>query len=235
MRIRTVKPEFWMHEGLSALPAETHMLAAALLNYADDEGYFNANTKLIQAACFPLRELSLSIHGMLTELSNVGFLRLGTSEDGRSYGHIVNFLEHQVINRPTASKIRGLEVVWERSLSAHEQLREDSLPERKGKEQGKERKPDKQMVREFEDWWAVYPRRVGKGKALDAYCKARKETDHATLMSALARANREYAGRDPDYIPHPTTWLNQKRWHDEDVKSKPKRDKAIDDIYATLD
>ena len=53
-RIRTIKPEFWRHEDLSALPADTHMLAAALLNYADDEGYFNANPKLVEAECFPV-------------------------------------------------------------------------------------------------------------------------------------------------------------------------------------
>ena len=39
-RIRTIKPDFWKHEDLSALPEITHMLAAALLNHADDEGFF---------------------------------------------------------------------------------------------------------------------------------------------------------------------------------------------------
>jgi hypothetical protein len=39
-RIRTIKPEFWRSEDLCSLPEATHMLAAALLNYADDEGFF---------------------------------------------------------------------------------------------------------------------------------------------------------------------------------------------------
>ena len=67
-RIRTIKPEFWAHEDLSELPEATHMLAAALLNYADDEGYFNANPMLIKAACSPLREPSVSIQESLTLL-----------------------------------------------------------------------------------------------------------------------------------------------------------------------
>jgi hypothetical protein len=54
-RIRTIKPEFWRHEDLSALPEATHMLAAQLLNYADDYGYFNANPALIKAEVSPLR------------------------------------------------------------------------------------------------------------------------------------------------------------------------------------
>lgn len=136
-RIRTIKPEFWRNEALSELPEGTHMLAAALLNYADDEGYFNANPKLIQGELFPLRELSVSIHGGLTELSRAGYLRLGKSEDGRSYGHIVKFLEHQRINRPSPSKIKVLDIVWEGSLSTHGALTEPSLPER-NREQGRE-------------------------------------------------------------------------------------------------
>ena len=59
-RIRTIKPEFWKHEDLSALPEITHMLAAALLGYADDEGYFNANPALVKSECLPLRESSVS-------------------------------------------------------------------------------------------------------------------------------------------------------------------------------
>jgi hypothetical protein len=137
-RIRTIKPDFWRHEGLSSLPEATHMLAAALLNYADDEGYFNANPKLIQAECCPLRELSVSIHESLKLLAGAGYLRLGVGDDGRHYGWILKFLEHQVINRPTPSKIKALTIMWDDAHTAHAQLSEPSSPERKGREQGKE-------------------------------------------------------------------------------------------------
>jgi hypothetical protein len=128
-RIRTIKPEFWKHEMLSALPEPTHILAAALLNYADDEGYFNANPGLIKAECSPLREPSVSIHDSLTSLQKIGYIRVGTSQDGRRYGHIVAFDDHQRINRPTPSKIKGLGITWEDSVRTHTQLTEDSLPE----------------------------------------------------------------------------------------------------------
>ena len=133
-RIRTIKPDFWKHEELSALPEATHMLAAALLNYADDEGYFNANPKLVQSECCPLREPSVSIQDSLTQLANVGYIRVGKAGDGKLYGHVVHFNDHQRINRPTESKIKSLDVVWEASLSTHTQVTEQSLPEGKGKE-----------------------------------------------------------------------------------------------------
>lgn len=142
-RIRTIKPEFWMHEDLSALPEATHMLGAALLNLADDEGYFNANPGLVKASCSPLREPSVSVHDSLNLLLSCGYIGLCTGTDGKRYGRVVKFIEHQRINRPTPSKIKHLCQSWEESVSAHTQLSEDSHPERKGKEQGKERKGTK--------------------------------------------------------------------------------------------
>lgn len=138
-RIRTIKPGFWTHEALSSLPEPTHMLAAQLINYADDEGYFNANVGLIKAECCPLREPSVSIHCSLTELSRIGWIRLGTTADGRRVGQIVKFAEHQKINRPTKSKISCLSITWgtltEPSVSPHGALSEPSLLEGKGREE----------------------------------------------------------------------------------------------------
>lgn len=114
-RIRTVKPEFWKHEDLSELPAETHMLAAALLNYADDEGYFKAHPKLVQAECCPLREDSTSVRRSLELLSGIGYIRLFVGTDGKEYGHIVKFLEHQRVDRAKPSVIKDLESIGEES------------------------------------------------------------------------------------------------------------------------
>tara|TARA_Y100000310_G_scaffold314529_1_gene363994 strand:- start:282 stop:1091 length:810 start_codon:yes stop_codon:yes gene_type:complete len=137
-RIRTIKPEFWRHEDLSALPADSHMLAAALLNYADDDGYFNSNPKLVEAECCPLRDRSVSVHDSLIQLAEIGYLKLGVSDDGKHYGWVVNFSEHQRVNRPQDSKIKALNIVWEDAMSVHTQISESSPPEGKGREQGKE-------------------------------------------------------------------------------------------------
>jgi len=138
-RIRTVKPDFWKHEELSELAPEVHMLAAALLNYADDEGYFRANPKLVKAECCPLREDSVSVHEALKQLANIGYVRLFTGSDQKEYGKVVNFAEHQRINRPTPSKIKELDALSEDSVSDHGAVTDDSPPEGKGKEQGRER------------------------------------------------------------------------------------------------
>lgn len=146
-RIRTIKPEFWTHEDLSALPAETHMLAAALLNHSDDEGYFNAHPGLVKAACCPLREDSVSVQSGLKQLCGVGYIRVGTGTDGKHYGHVITFDSHQRVNRPTESKIKHLVSEWEPSVTNHGVITEPSPPERKGMEgKGKECAPKKEKA-----------------------------------------------------------------------------------------
>lgn len=138
-RIRTIKPEFWKHEALSALPEATHMLAAALLNYADDHGYFNANPKLIQSECCPLRKPSVSLPESLRRLHEIGYLKLRITTDGRVVGHVVEFSTHQRVSHPTDSKIQAMTITWYASgkfPEAARSLPESFRPERKGREQG---------------------------------------------------------------------------------------------------
>ena len=129
MRIRTIKPEFWTNELLCSLPESTHTLAAALLNYADDEGFFNANPGLIAGALYPLREPSVSIPESLKRLEKIGYIRLGTGPDGRTYGWIVNFTQHQTINRPSPSKISPLQIDFGDDGATQLSLTEDSHQE----------------------------------------------------------------------------------------------------------
>ena len=139
-RIRTIKPEFTTDEELSSLPADTHLFAAGLLCYADDEGYFNANAGLVKAAIFPLRESSVSAQEMLNQLEKIGYLKLGSTLDGKRWGQVVKFSVHQRVNRPTPSKIKDLEIQWGSSPTPHLLFSEPSLSEGKGKEVGTERK-----------------------------------------------------------------------------------------------
>lgn len=107
-RIRTIKPDFWRDDALSSVSTEAALLAIGLLNHSDDEGYFNANPKLIEADVFPLRELSNTITVLLRELSKIGYLMMFTGSDGKKYGLVCNFRKHQVINKPKPSKIKDL-------------------------------------------------------------------------------------------------------------------------------
>lgn len=72
----------------------------------------------------------------------------------------------------------------------------------------------------FEEWWKVYPRKVGKKLAAKKYEEALKEASEAQLLAGARQIATAVAeGEDRKYVPHPTTWLNQGRWDDEDPKT----------------
>ena len=107
-RIRTVKPSFWQDELLSEVSETAMLLAIGLLNHSDDEGYFNANPKIVHSVIFPLRDNSVSTHGALTELCNIGYIEMKNGSNKKVYGRVVNFSKHQRVNRPTASEIKNI-------------------------------------------------------------------------------------------------------------------------------
>ena len=126
-RIRTIKPTFTTDEDLSRLSAETHLLAAGLLCYADDNGFFNANPGLVGAAILPLRKTENTVEEMLTQLRQINYIRLGSSKDGKRWGQVVKFTIHQRINRPFPSKIKEIEIQWDNSVTTHAPISDDSL------------------------------------------------------------------------------------------------------------
>lgn len=103
-RIRTIKPEFWQNESLAKLSEHARLMAIALLNNADDEGYFLANHLLVRAACFPFEEDSKKVLRSIQELSRVSYIEV-RSCDGKDIGRICKFLQHQRIDKPQKSRL----------------------------------------------------------------------------------------------------------------------------------
>ena len=69
----------------------------------------------------------------------------------------------------------------------------------------------------FDLFWSVYPRKIGKGAAELAWKKIRPDdTLQVRIVDAVkAQCKSEQWKRDGgQFIPHPATWLNGKRWED---------------------
>lgn len=73
------------------------------------------------------------------------------------------------------------------------------------------------LVEAFEEWWKVYPKRVGKKAAHTAFQRAMAGDRTLTAERLIEGARRLAAqGREYRFIPNPTTWLNQGRWEDDE-------------------
>jgi hypothetical protein len=71
----------------------------------------------------------------------------------------------------------------------------------------------------FDEFWTLYPRKVGKGAARKAFTKAVSKVGTARVRAALVAQLPDLGGREQKFIPHPATWLNQERWGDEPAPS----------------
>lgn len=71
----------------------------------------------------------------------------------------------------------------------------------------------------FAEFWSAYPKRIGKGAAEKAWCKASPlETNKLEDLLAAIRiacASEQWRKDGGQFIPNPATWLNQRRWEDE--------------------
>jgi len=67
---------------------------------------------------------------------------------------------------------------------------------------------------DFVAFYQAFPRHVGRPAALRAWRTAIKTTEPAVILGGLLAALPELLARDPQYRPHPATWLNQRRWED---------------------
>ena len=103
MRIRSIKPEFWKSERVASLPRDSRLLFIGLWNLADDAGRFRAHPNLIQGELFPY-EPTADVAAWLAPLVEAGLVVLYEVE-GRRFGLVAGFEEHQKIDKRTESRL----------------------------------------------------------------------------------------------------------------------------------
>ena len=74
---------------------------------------------------------------------------------------------------------------------------------------------NKDILIEFEEFWSVYPRKVGKGQARTAFKAALRKATKDELVFAVTKYAEQVRGKDIAYIAHASTWLHGERWLDE--------------------
>ncbi|MBR7010022.1 MAG: hypothetical protein IKI02_03805 [Oscillospiraceae bacterium] len=74
---------------------------------------------------------------------------------------------------------------------------------------------------DFERFWQVYPRKVGKQAARKAFDRVGVPVERLLAALERQRADPQWRRENGRYIPHPVTWLNQGRWEDEGSAPTP--------------
>ena len=74
---------------------------------------------------------------------------------------------------------------------------------------------ERELLEEFKTIWAIYPKKVGTGKAEQAYLKARGKVGFDVILISISNFIEIYKNQETRFIPFFATWLNQERWRDE--------------------
>lgn len=88
------------------------------------------------------------------------------------------------------------------------------------KNKEKEKINKKKNAEGFEEFWQAYPKKAAKTNAQKAFEKLKPTPEFlAEILSALNRQKQSDAWQQENgkYIPHPATWLNGRRWEDEET------------------
>jgi hypothetical protein len=71
------------------------------------------------------------------------------------------------------------------------------------------------LIQEFNSFWEIYPRKLGKGEAKGAFVKAVDKFGADVVLEGVTRFASDPNLPAPQFIPRAATWLNQERWDDE--------------------
>jgi hypothetical protein len=224
MRIRTVKPEYWKHPIIGRASDRAKLLSIALLNMADDEGYFDADPAIVRAELFPFDDDSTNTIRGLDELSKLGWIEVKNNPNRGNIGVVVNFKKHQKIDKPSVSRLG----VYYNSTNAPRTVDEASSQEQGSgiREQvsivlvkeptsttKKIRLKQAEMPDGFKEFWDAYGKKVNVKKSIKYWSDMSTE-EKAECMIAVPKY---VASREKIHRLDPERYLRDKRWHDEIV------------------
>lgn len=78
-------------------------------------------------------------------------------------------------------------------------------------------KPSDAPLSDFETFWALVPRRVGKKSAERAWRAVERRGESSEAIEGMRAYAAAFAqsGTELKYVPHPSTWLNRRGWEDD--------------------
>lgn len=224
-RIRTIKPDFWTDGNMVRLSPFARLLYIGMWNFTlCDHGHVADDAMKLKLQILPMD--SVDIDALLAEIMAQGRVVRVADEDGRTYLLVKRFEDHQKIDPrwktrcPACAQVDSL-TLTETPVSLPEPQRDSpELPlGRDGKGwEGKKTSSKPAASKEFDSFWASYPRKIGKEAARKAFVKAITKTTAGKIMDGVERLRIEVAGKDQQFTPHAATWLNAGRWDDEVTK-----------------
>lgn len=190
-----IPKEVWLDERLNMLDKGILAEVDSLDN--SEAGCYASNEYIAKFCQCGVTKVSTSI----TKLINFGYLRVA-SFDGRK-----RFLK--------SCLSKSEEPPFKNCKAAFQDLKDINISSNKANNTDKGILSDTTLPG-FVEFWKNYPNKVKKSSAISAWKAGNLEKIADKILADVKlRCNTEWKGQEMRYVPHPTTYLHQRRWEDE--------------------
>lgn len=129
----------------------------------------------------------------------------------------------QQIEQQTSNENRLITIVqWHKYQTSEQPIEQQVNNERTTDEQrvntNKNDKNEKNLyIDRFNEFWSSYPKKIAKSTAEKSFNKLKVNDELLKkILSSLEIQKQSRQWQDKQYIPHASTYLNQRRWEDEE-------------------
>jgi hypothetical protein len=215
--------------------AETCKVWITLLALADRDGFVFASVSgVARIAALPVEKVEEAIEKFLKP--DPRSQDIGRGQDGRRIEpgpnggwEVLNYVyyrdltdaelrrgQNRAAKRRERDRQRTSSVVSKRQHSSSSVTPSEASSESES-DTGKHPHPKNGGEDGFSEWWKTYPKKIGKGTALEAWKKLTQE-ERTLALEAAKRFSEAWAGAPEENLRFqvgPAPWLNQKRWTDD--------------------
>ena len=218
---RIIKESICTSDTIDGLSWFEEVLFYRLMVNVDDYGRFDARTAILKARLFPLKSsvTEKQIEQAISRMNETGIL-IAYTVSGKPYLQLSTWAKHQSI-RNKRSKYPSADERDDEPLESNcKQLQAiaSKCPRNPIQSESNPNPTPAQHEEAFGAFWTAYPNKKAKPAALKAFTKLKPDTALLDEMLKAIATQKQWAQWQKDngqYIPMPSTWLNQRRWEDE--------------------
>lgn len=216
---RSISKSISISRRLAKVSQLSALLFTWMIPHTDDGGNIAGDPETVKALVMPARPETVDqINGCIDELVKIELLAQYMIANDR-FLHMNKWEEHQTLRLDRPSFIYpAYPLATTRQPNGNHSAAELNRTELNRTEK------NTTYAAQFEELWKMYPRKVSKPTAYRSWKKEKISAElHKKMMDALKNhlESDQWTRDEGRYIPHPTTWLNQRRWEGMLPKAKP--------------
>jgi hypothetical protein len=209
---RIIRPGILTSDPVNRLSFAGEVFYRRLMSIADDYGRYDGRPTILRAMLYPLQLDKVTepdIAKWRLETAKAGLVRVYSVEN-KEFIEIVKFDQ----------RLRAATSKWPpppTSAGGCMQARADASESEAETETESISPLPPKGENVFEEFWAAYPKKVGKGAAEQMWKRHVKVSVHDRIFASIARhkGSEQWRKDAGQFIPNPATWINQHRWEDE--------------------